>query len=404
MKSSSIDKAALQFHKKYQGKLITFSVRPIKTKQDLSLVYTPGVGAVSKLIAEHPNYSFKYTMRGRTIAVVSDGSAVLGLGNIGPEAALPVMEGKSLLMREFAGVDSVPLVINTQDASEIIKFVSLIAPTFAGINLEDISAPRCFQIEEALQDIGIPVFHDDQHGTAVVVTAALKNAAKVVGKKYENLHVVIVGAGAAGLATAKMLLGLQCRSDRCEIIPGGARVKDVIVVDKKGAILPGRDNLNIYKQAVASLSNIHRKSGSLLQVIEGTDVIIGVSGPGSIKPEMIKRMAPNAIVFAMANPIPEIMPEDAKAAGAAVVATGRSDLPNQINNALAFPGIFRAVIKGRLKTITPQMKQAASDTIARMIKKPTAQSIIPGPFTPKLAETVAKAVLKYAKAEDKIIV
>ena len=402
MKNTPIDTAALRFHKKHQGKLVTASVQPIKNKQDLSLVYTPGVGAVSKLIAQNIKHSFDYTMRGRTIAVVSDGSAVLGLGNIGPEAALPVMEGKSLLLREFAGVDSVPLVINTQETSEIIKFVTQIAPTFAGINLEDISAPRCFQIEESLQDIGIPVFHDDQHGTAIVVTAALKNAAKVVGKKYEDLTVVIVGAGAAGLATGKMLLGLQCRSDRCEIIPGGARVKDVIVVDKTGAILPGREDLNVYKQAVASLSNIQRRSGSLSDVIKGADVIIGVSGPNSIKPQMIRLMAPKAIVFAMANPIPEIMPADAKAAGAAVVATGRSDLPNQINNALAFPGIFRAVVKGRLRTITPQMKQAASDAIARMIKKPTAQSIIPGPFTPGLAETVARAVLKQARQKDKI--
>ncbi len=402
MKNTLIDTAALRFHKKHQGKLVTASVQPIKNKHDLSLVYTPGVGAVSKLIAQNVKHSFDYTMRGRTIAVVSDGSAVLGLGNIGPEAALPVMEGKSLLLREFAGVDSVPLVINTQETSEIIKFVTQIAPTFAGINLEDISAPRCFQIEESLQDIGIPVFHDDQHGTAIVVTAALKNAAKVVGKKYEDLTVVIVGAGAAGLATAKMLLGLQCRSDRCEIIPGGARVKDVIVVDKTGAILPGREDLNVYKQAVASLSNIQRRSGSLSDVIKGADVIIGVSGPNSIKPQMIRLMAPKAIVFAMANPVPEIMPEDAKAAGAAVVATGRSDLPNQINNALAFPGIFRAVVKGRLRTITPQMKQAASDAIARMIKKPTAQSIIPGPFTPGLAETVARAVLKQAHQKDKL--
>ncbi len=402
MKNTPIDAAALRFHKKHQGKLITASVQPIKNKHDLSLVYTPGVGAVSKLVAQNAKRSFDYTMRGRTIAVVSDGSAVLGLGNIGPEAALPVMEGKSLLLREFAGVDSVPLVINTQESSEIIKFVTQIAPTFAGINLEDISAPRCFQIEESLQDIGIPVFHDDQHGTAIVVTAALKNAAKVVGKKYEDLTVVIVGAGAAGLATAKMLLGLQCRSDRCEIIPGGARVKDVIVVDTTGAILPGREDLNVYKQAVASLSNIQRRSGSLSDVIKGADVIIGVSGPNSIKPQMIRLMAPKAIVFAMANPVPEIMPDDAKAAGAAVVATGRSDLPNQINNALAFPGIFRAVIKGRLRTITPQMKQAASDAIARMIKKPTAQSIIPGPFTPGLAETVARAVLKQARQKDRL--
>lgn len=390
---TTLDERSLEFHKKYKGKLVTGSVVPIKTRDDLSLVYTPGVAAASSLIAKDPKLSYDYTWRGRTVAVVSDGSAVLGLGNIGPEAALPVMEGKALLLKEFAGVDAVPLVINTQDSGEIIKFVTQVAPTFAGINLEDISAPRCFQIEEALQHIGIPVFHDDQHGTAIVVAAALHNAAKVVGKKYADLRVVIVGAGAAGLATAKMLLGLKCESDLCEVISGGTRVRDVIVVDKLGALYLGRSDLNIYKQAVAGVSNIDHKQGQLSDVIKGADVVIGVSGPNNISADQVKSMGRDPIVFAMANPIPEIMPDVAKAAGAAIVATGRSDYPNQINNVLAYPGIFRAVIQGRLTTITPEMKQAASSAIAALVTTPTAENIIPDAFFPDLAEKVAEAVL-----------
>ena len=390
---NDLDTRSLAYHKKHQGKLTTGSVIPVSTRDDLSLIYTPGVAAVSKLIAGDHTLSFDYTWRGRTIAVVSDGSAVLGLGNIGPEAALPVMEGKALLLKEFGGVDAVPLVLNTQDPSDIMKFVTHIAPSFAGILLEDISAPRCFQIEEALQTIGIPVFHDDQHGTAIVVSAALHNAAKVVGKPYASLRVVIVGAGAAGLATAKMLLGLKCQSDRCELMPNSTRVNDVIVVDKTGALYPGRANQNIYKEAVASVSNKERKVGSLADVIREADVIVGVSGPNSISVDMIQSMVKNPIVFAMANPIPEIMPDAAYHAGAAVVATGRSDFPNQINNVLAFPGMFRAVIQGRLSTITPEMKLAASSAIASLVERPTADHIIPDPFDPKLADVVAHAVL-----------
>ncbi len=399
---ATLDEQALLFHKLHQGKLTTGSIIPIKTKLDLSLIYTPGVAAVSRTVATDPKLSCDYTWRGRAVAVVSDGSAVLGLGNIGPEAALPVMEGKALLLKELGGVDAVPLVVSTQNPAEIIRFVIQIAPSFAGILLEDISAPRCFQIEEALQEISIPVFHDDQHGTAIVVSAALRNATRVVGKKYTDLKVVIVGAGAAGLATAKMLLGLSCQSDRCEIIPGGARVKDVIIIDKTGALTPGRADQNIYKQAVASLSNITHKSGKLPQVASGADVIIGVSGPGSISPETIRAMAPRAIVFAMANPSPEIMPDVARAAGAVIVATGRSDYPNQINNVLAFPGIFQAVIKYRLTTITPEMKQAASDAIAALVAKPTKDQIVPDPFHPRLAEAVATAMLHKTRPEDKL--
>jgi malate dehydrogenase (oxaloacetate-decarboxylating) len=384
---------SLEFHKQHRGKLTVTSVIPTRNRDDLSLVYTPGVAAVSKVIAEDPARSFDYTWRGRTVAVVSDGSAVLGLGNIGAEAALPVMEGKALLLKEFGGVDAVPLVINTQDAAEIVRFVTHIAPSFAGILLEDISAPRCFQVEEALQSIGIPVFHDDQHGTAIVVAAALHNAAKVVGKRYEELRVVIVGAGAAGLATAKMLLGLKCQSDRCELMPGSSRVRDVVVVDKMGALYQGRADQNMYKQAVASVSNSDRKTGDLASVIKGADVVIGLSGQGSITEEMVRTMAKNAIVFAMANPTPEIMPEIARKAGASVVATGRSDFSNQINNVLAFPGVFRAVIEGRLTRITPEMKIAASKALAELVENPVADMVIPDPFHPQLSSVIASAIL-----------
>lgn len=390
---SDVYRDSVELHKKYQGKIAITATVPIKDRHDLSLAYTPGVAEPSRRIAADPALSYDLTWRGRTVAVISDGSAVLGLGNIGPEAALPVMEGKALLLKEFGGVDAVPLVINTQDTGEIIHFVKHIAPSFAGINLEDISAPRCFEVEEALQDIGIPVFHDDQHGTAIVVAAALQNAAKVVGKPYDSLKVVIVGAGAAGLAIARILLGLQCSASSCFRIAGQSAVKDVIVVDSVGAIYPGRSEQNTYKQAIAGISNLSRQTGNLSEVIRGADVVVGVSGPGNITAEMVKSMAPQAIVLAMANPVPEIMPDEAKAAGAAIVASGRSDFPNQINNVLAFPGIFRAVVDGRLKGITQEMKIAAANALAEMVENPTAQMIIPDPFTPGLAEKVAQAVL-----------
>ena len=390
-------KNSLSLHKKHQGKIGIKSVISVKDKHELSLAYTPGVAEPSRQIAKDPSLSYDLTWRGRTVAVISDGSAVLGLGNIGPEAALPVMEGKALLLKEFAGVDAVPIVVATQDPSEIIHFVKAISPSFAGINLEDISAPRCFQIEEELQNIGIPVFHDDQHGTAIVVSAALRNSAKVVGKPYTSLKVVIVGAGAAGLATAKMLLGLNCSSDRCERIPGYEAVHDVILVDRLGALYRGRSDQNIYKQALSGISNRENKTGSLEEVIKGIDVIIGLSGKNLITAEMIKSMAEKPIVFAMANPQPEIMPEEAKKAGAAIVASGRSDFPNQINNALAFPGVFKAVTKGRLKTITQAMKKKASDTLAELIPNPTEENIIPSPFFPRLAEHIADAILSLKK-------
>lgn len=385
---------ALAIHKKNKGKIKVEAIFPVKNKHTLSLLYTPGVAEASREIVKNKKLSYDLTWRGKTIAIISDGSAVLGLGNIGPEAALPVMEGKALLLKEFAGINGIPLVLNTQDPSEIILFIKNIAPSFAGINLEDITAPACFQIEESLQDIGIPVFHDDQHGTAIVVAAALKNAAKVVNKPYGTLKVVIVGAGAAGLATARMLLGLNCSADTCEIIPGHSRVKDVIVVDKTGALYSGRENQNIYKQAIAGISNKEKLQGPLSEVIKGADAVIGVSGPNLITKSMVKSMAKDAIVFAMANPVPEIMPEEAKEAGAAIVASGRSDYPNQINNALAFPGIFLAVTKGRLTIVTQEMKDIASNTLAGLIKNPTPTNIIPNIFYPKLAEKLANAILK----------
>jgi len=384
---------SIQFHKKYKGKLATCGVSPIKNKHDLALAYTPGVAEPCRVISKNPDEAYNLTWKGRTVAVISDGSAVLGLGNIGAIAGLPVMEGKALLMKEFGGIDAIPLVINSQNPEEIIRFVQHVAPNFAGINLEDISAPRCFQIEDALQTIGIPVFHDDQHGTAIVVSAALHNAAKVVGKPYNSLKVVVVGAGAAGLAISRMLLGLDCSNNTCQYLTGIDKVGDLIVVDKTGALYAGRPNQNVYKQAIAGMSNKNAKIGSLSEVIVGADVVIGVSGPNSIKPDMIKTMAEKPIVFAMANPMPEIMPDEAMKAGAYIVATGRSDYPNQINNVLAFPGVFQAVVRGRLKSITPQMKIAASQAIGAMVTDPTVNYIIPDPFTPLLAKKVADAIL-----------
>lgn len=390
----TIYKESVAFHRAHKGKLTTASTVSLKDKHDLALAYTPGVAEPCRTIVQNPDEAYNLTWKGRTVAVISDGSAVLGLGNIGPTAGIPVMEGKALLMKQFADIDAIPLVVDTQNPEEIIRFVKHVSPNFAGINLEDVSAPRCFQIEEALQDIGIPVFHDDQHGTAIVVSAALHNAAKVVGKPYNTLKVVVVGAGAAGLAISRMLLGLDCYNNTCQYQDGSDAVGDLIVVDKTGALYAGRPNQNIYKQALAGMSNTHMKKGPLSEVIVGADVVIGVSGPGSITPEMVKTMAEKSIVFAMANPLPEIMPDEAKRAGAYVVATGRSDFPNQINNVLAFPGVFKAVLDGRLRAITPSMKIAAARAIGKLVTEPTVDRIIPDPFTPHLAETVAEAILQ----------
>lgn len=396
MSMSDVYTKSVELHKQHQGKLEVNGRMPVTSRQELSLAYSPGVAEPCRVIAKDPDTSYDLTWRGRTVAVVSDGSAVLGLGNIGAVAGLPVMEGKSLLLKEFGGVDSVPLVIDAHEPGDIVRFVKQLAPSFAGINLEDIAAPICFEVEEALQDIGIPVFHDDQHGTAIVVASALRNAAQVVGKNYADLKVVIIGAGAAGLATAKMLLGLNCEADRCELLPNAQRVADVIIVDSKGSIYPGRPDLNVYKQAVAGVSNRQKLKGDAAAAVAGADVVIGVSGPGNITPEMVRSMAPKAIVFGLANPTPEIMPELAKEAGAMVVATGRSDYPNQINNVLAFPGIFRAVIDGRLKQITMEHKLRAVEALVEITAQSgeiTAERVVPDPFTPNLAEFMAKRIL-----------
>lgn len=385
---------SVELHQKYQGKLEVQSLMEVNSKEMLSLVYTPGVAEVSRVVAKDKRLAYDLTMSGRTIAVISDGSAVLGLGNIGPEGAMPVMEGKSLLMKLFAGVDSVPLVIDSQNTEDIIAFVKMVAPSFAGINLEDIEAPKCFAVEEALQDLDIPVFHDDQHGTAIVVMAALQNAAKVVGKKFSDLNVVVVGSGSAGMAVSRMLLGVECIKDGCSIVEGAQSVRDVIVVDSQGAIYKGRGGLNIYKQALVGLANKDNKSGSLADVIKGADAVIGVSRPGIISKDMVRSMAGKPIVFALANPDSEILPEDAKEAGAAVVATGRSDYPNQINNVLAFPAIFKAVIDARPRAITTKMKQAAAKALADLVEKPTAQNIIADAFMDGLAEKVSRKIVE----------
>ncbi len=372
---------ALALHKKMRGKLGVVSKGKLKTKDDWSTMYTPGVAAVSSHLAQNPADTPKYSMKGNTVAVVSDGSAVLGLGNIGPLGALPVMEGKCVIFKEMAGVDAWPLVLDTQDTEEIIKVVKAIAPGFGGINLEDISAPRCFEIEERLKkELDIPVFHDDQHGTAIVVTAGLINAAKVIGKKFETLKVVIVGAGAAGRAIALLL--------------SKAGVENLMVTDSNGIIYEGRTGLNNFKKELAKKINHDKIKGDVLTAVTGADVIIGVSGPGTISKHHIEMMAEKPIVFALANPIPEIKPEDAKQAGAVVVATGRSDYPNQVNNSLVFPGIFRGALDKGVNDITDDMKLAAAKNIAALVKKPTASEIIPSVNHPDLVKRVASAVKK----------
>ncbi len=398
--TQDIYQQSLTLHRQLQGKLTTTALQKITNKNDLALLYTPGVAAACRAIVENPEDSFALSMRGRTVAVITDGSAVLGLGNIGPAASLPVMEGKALLLKEFANVDSVPIAINTQNTAEIIQFVKHIAPSFVGINLEDISAPRCFEIEAALQDLGITVFHDDQHGTAIVVTAALHNAAKVVGKQFKDLKVVVVGAGAAGLSIANMLLGMELTPGQCQRVPELDRVKDLILVDSKGIVHQGRSDLDIYKQCIAAHSNHQQKTGDLAVALQDADVVIGVSRAGLITKEMVRTMAHRAIVFAMANPEPEIMPEQARSAGAAVIATGRSDFDNQINNVLAFPGIFRAVVDGRLPRITTAMKHAAAQAIAALVPEPTTQQIIPDALDRRVVEVVSKAVLAADNAKN----
>ena len=378
-KKKDYNKLALALHKKLKGKLEIVSKRKLETRDDWSTMYSPGVGAVSSYLAKHPKEAREYTIKKNTVAVISDGSAVLGLGNLGALAALPVMEGKCAIFKEMAGVDAFPIVLDTQDPEEIIKIIKAIAPTFGGINLEDISAPNCFVIEERLKkELDIPVMHDDQHGTAIVVLAGLINASKVVSKKLENLKVVIVGAGAAGRAVTLMLQK--------------AGITQIIVTDSKGAIYLGRPDLGGYKKELASTTNHEKLMGDVMNVVAGADVIVGVSGPGTIAPAHIEKMAPDAIVFALANPIPEIMPEDAKRAGAAVVATGRSDYANQVNNSLAFPGVFRGALDRNVRAITDDMKLAAAKKIASLVKNPTADLVIPPVMTPGLVKAVASVI------------
>ena len=373
---------ALQEHEKWAGKIEVISRAKLDTPEDLAVCYTPGVAEPCIKISEDVDLSYKYTRRHNMVAVVTDGSAVLGLGDIGPEAGMPVMEGKCCLFKAFGDVDAFPLCVRTKDADEIVKTVSLLAGSFGGVNLEDISAPRCFEIERKLKACcDIPIFHDDQHGTAVVTMAAMLNALKVVGKKIDEIKVVTSGAGAAGIAIIKLLISMG--------------LKNVIMCDRKGAIYKGREE----KEEMAEISNRNMEKGSLADVIKGADVFIGVSAPGTVTQEMVRTMAPNPILFPMANPTPEIMPEEAKAAGAAVIGTGRSDFPNQINNVLAFPGIFRGALDVRASDINDEMKVAAAYAIANIItdEERNAEYIIPNPFDKRVAKAVAEAVAKAAR-------
>ncbi|MBI5005144.1 MAG: NADP-dependent malic enzyme [Candidatus Lloydbacteria bacterium] len=383
---------SLRVHKEKKGKLAMVSKVPLATRDDLSIAYTPGVAAVSSAIAKDKSLAYEYTGKGNTVAIVTDGSAVLGLGNIGPEAALPVMEGKAVIFKEFAGIDAFPLCLATQDTEEIIQIVKNIAPGIGAVNLEDISAPRCFEIEERLQDIGIPVFHDDQHGTAVVVLAGIMNAAKAVGKNLSDLSVVISGAGVAAIAVTKLLSCIGADEKTC------TPVRDIIVCDSKGIINQNRADLNPIKKDIASRTNISDKKGAISDALIGADVLVGVSAPGVITEDMIRSMAPKAIVFTLANPVPEILPNLAKEAGAIVVATGRSDFPNQVNNALAYPGIFKGAFLARAPRITPAMKQAAARTLASFVAEPSPENILPALTDKRVAQIIAEAVYKAARA------
>lgn len=377
---------ALKQHEAWKGKIEVISRASIETPEELSVAYTPGVAEPCLKISEDVDLSYKYTRRGNMVAVVTDGTAVLGLGDIGPEAGMPVMEGKCALFKAFGDVDAFPLCVRSKDVDEIVKTVSLLAGSFGGVNLEDISAPRCFEIERKLKECcDIPIFHDDQHGTAVVTAAALINALKVVGKKLEEIKVVTSGAGAAGIAIIKLLVSLG--------------LKNVVMCDRQGAIYEGRENLNAEKMEMARISNQNKERGTLQEVLKGADVFIGVSAPGTVTEEMVQNMAEKPILFPMANPVPEIMPELAKKAGAAVVGTGRSDFPNQINNVLAFPGIFRGALDVRASDINDEMKVAAAYAIAGLIQEEelNPEYIIPNPFDKRVAKAVAEAVAKAAK-------
>ena len=372
---------ALQLHKEWNGKINTTPKCTVKSREDLALAYTPGVAEPCKVIAKDKEAAYQYTIKSNTVAVVSDGSAVLGLGNIGPEAAMPVMEGKAVLFKEFGGVNAFPICLDTQDTEEIIKTVINIAPAFGGINLEDISAPRCIEIEERLKKaLNIPVFHDDQHGTAIVVLAGIMNGLKVVGKTKEECHVVVNGAGSAGVAITKLLLryGFQ----------------DVVMCDISGILSKQSENLNWMQKEMMEVTNLSGKTGTLADALKGADIFVGVSAPNIVTPEMVASMNHDAILFAMANPVPEIMPDVARAAGARVVGTGRSDFPNQVNNVVAFPGIFKGALEGRATQITEEMKLAAAHAIAGLVAEEDLSdvNILPEAFDPRVADVVAAAI------------
>ncbi len=372
---------ALALHEQWNGKLETVSKSPVRSREDLSYAYTPGVAEPCKVIAQDREQAYKYTMKANTVAVVSDGSAVLGLGNIGPYAAMPVMEGKAVLFKEFGGVNAVPICLDTQDTEEIIKAVTYLAPGFGGINLEDISAPRCFEIEERLKAaLDIPVFHDDQHGTAIVVLAGIINGLKVVNKKKEDCRVVVNGAGSAGIAITRLLLTYG--------------FPHIILCDKSGILSKDTPDLNWMQKRMTEVTNLEGRTGSLADALAGADIFVGVSAPGIVTPEMVASMNRDSILFAMANPVPEIMPDQAKAAGARVVGTGRSDFPNQVNNVVAFPGIFKGALEGRATQITEEMKLAAAEAIAGLVpsEELNEDNIMPEAFNPQVAELVAQAV------------
>ena len=375
---------AVFLHKEWNGKIETISKSPEKNREDLAIAYTPGVAEPCKLIAKHPEDAYIYTMKANTVAVISDGSAVLGLGNIGPYAAMPVMEGKCVLFKEFGGINAVPICLDTQDTEEIIKTVTHLAPGFGGINLEDISAPRCFEIEERLKEtLSIPVFHDDQHGTAIVVLAGIINALKVTGKKKEHCRVVVNGAGSAGIAISRLLLTYG--------------FKHLTMCDRHGIIHTDYPDLNWMQQKMTELTNLEGKTGTLADALTGADIFVGVSAPGIVTQEMVASMNHDAIIFAMANPVPEIMPDLAKAAGAKVVGTGRSDFPNQVNNVVAFPGIFKGALEGRASQITEEMKLAAAIAIADLVPEDQLSEdfIMPEAFDPRVAQAVSQAVKSH---------
>lgn len=380
----NISEKALMLHEQWNGKLEVVSKVPVKSREDLSIAYTPGVAEPCKVIAQDKEAAYKYTMKANTVAVVSDGSAVLGLGNIGPYAAMPVMEGKAVLFKEFGGVNAVPICLDTQDTEEIIKAVTYLAPAYGGINLEDISAPRCFEIEERLKEIlDIPVFHDDQHGTAIVVLAGIINALKVVGKKKEDCRVVVNGAGSAGVAITRLLLTYG--------------FPHITMCDKVGIVSKKTEGLNWMQQKMTEVTNLDQQTGTLADAMKGADIFVGVSAPGIVSAEMVASMNKDAILFAMANPVPEIMPDVAKAAGARVVGTGRSDFPNQVNNVVAFPGIFKGALEGRATKITEEMKLAAANAIASLVPDDelSDDNIMPEAFNPRVAEVVAAAVKEH---------